>query len=94
MPFTSRLQFEQVTILILAILIPVVLSSCGEKNEFVEPPAPEVTVSKPEVQDVTDYLEFTGITRAIEEIEIRARVKGFLESVHFEDGDFVKKDCH
>jgi RND family efflux transporter MFP subunit len=64
---------------------------CSEKNEYVEPPAPEVTVSKPLVQNVTDYLEFTGSTKAIEEIEIRARVKGFLESVHFEDGDFVTK---
>jgi RND family efflux transporter MFP subunit len=69
-----------------------VLYGCSEKNEYVEPPAPEVTVSKPLVKNITEYLEFTGTTKAVEEIEIRARVQGFLESVHFEDGDFVAKD--
>ncbi len=72
-------------------LLLAVFNACSEKNEYVEPPAPEVTVSKPLVKDVTEYLEFTGTTRAIEEIEIRARVEGFLESVHFEDGDYVKE---
>ena len=86
------LQSKEVIIPLMAVLFLSILTGCGEKNEYVEPRAPEVTVSKPLVQDVTDYLEFTGTTRAIEEIEIRARVKGFLESVHFEDGDFVKKD--
>ena len=80
------------TILILTILLSGVLSGCSEKNEYVEPPAPEVTVSKPLAQNVTDYLEFTGTTRAVNEVEIRARVEGVLEKVHFGDGDFVKKD--
>ena len=89
----SNLQapLKLATFLILAVLIAGLFSGCGEKNEYVEPPAPEVTVSKPLVQNVTDYLEFTGTARAIEEIDIRARVEGFLESVHFEDGDFVTK---
>ena len=74
-----------------AALLLAVFNGCSEKNEYVEPPAPEVTVSKPLVKNVTEYLEFTGTTRAIEEIEIRARVEGYLESVHFEDGDYVKE---
>jgi RND family efflux transporter MFP subunit len=86
-----HLPLEQTAILILMVLIFGVISGCSEKNEYVEPPAPEVTVSKPLVQNVTDYLEFTGTTRAVTEIDIRARVEGFLESVHFEDGDFIKK---
>ena len=84
-------QWNQPIYFILAILMSALFYGCGEKNEYVEPPAPEVTVSKPLVKNVTEYLEFTGNTRAIEEIEIRARVKGFLESVHFKDGDFVEK---
>jgi len=91
-PSSLCLQFKRATILLFAVLLSAVFNGCGKKNEYVEPPAPEVTVSKPLVQNVTDYLEFTGSTKAIEEIEIRARVKGFLESVHFEDGDFVNKD--
>jgi RND family efflux transporter MFP subunit len=86
-----HLPLEQTAILILTVLIFGVISGCSEKNEYVEPPAPEVTVSKPLVQNVTDYLEFTGTTRAVTEVDIKARVEGFLESVHFEDGDFIKK---
>ena len=84
-------QLKRATILLLTVLISGVFSGCGEKSEYVEPPAPEVTVSKPLKQNVTEYLEFTGTTKAIEEIDIRARVEGFLENVHFEDGDFVTK---
>ncbi len=87
-----HLPLKQTVILIFTVLLSGVLSGCSEKNEYVEPPAPDVTVSKPLVQNVTDYLEFTGTTKAIEEIEIRARVEGFLQSVHFEDGDYIKKD--
>jgi RND family efflux transporter MFP subunit len=82
---------KKTIILIIAVLLSSTFFGCSEKNEYVEPPAPEVTVSKPQVKDVTDYLEFTGTAKAIEEIDIRARVEGFLESVHFEDGDFVTK---
>ena len=85
------LRYRQTIIFLIAILLSAVFIGCSEKNEYVEPPAPEVTVSNPMVKNVTDYLEFTGNTKAIEEVEIRARVQGFLESVHFEDGDFVKK---
>ncbi|MGD8392777.1 MAG: hypothetical protein PVH74_14675, partial [Desulfobacterales bacterium] len=84
--FRDCLQLNNAISLIPAILMSIVFGGCSEKNEYVEPPAPEVTVSKPLVKDVTEYLEFTGTTRPIEEIEIRARVEGFLESVHFEDG--------
>jgi len=90
-PLSFWLQLKQATILLLTVLISGVFSGCGEKSEYVEPPAPEVTVSKPLVQNVTEYLSFTGTMKAIEEIDIRARAKGFLESVHFEDGDFVTK---
>jgi RND family efflux transporter MFP subunit len=67
------------------------LGGCEEKNTYVEPPPPKVTVSQPHKQEVTNYLEFTGNTRAYEEIEIRARVSGFLKSMHFTPGTWVKK---
>jgi RND family efflux transporter MFP subunit len=86
-----HLPLKQTAILIFTVIISGVISGCSEKNEYVEPPAPEVTVSKPLVKNVTEYLEFTGTAKATEEIDIRARVEGFLESVHFEDGVYVKK---
>ena len=42
-------------------------------------------------QPVTDYLEFTGNTQAINTVQLRARVQGYLEKVFFKDGDMVKK---
>jgi RND family efflux transporter MFP subunit len=68
-------------------------AACDRRNEYVAPPAPKVTVAKPLQQEVIDYLEFTGTTHAVEEIEVRARVAGFLESMHFTPGTRVEKDA-
>ena len=66
--------------------------ACGERNVYAPPPPPQVTVSQPVRQPVTDYLEFTGNTQAINTVQLRARVQGYLEKVFFQDGDLVKKD--
>lgn len=68
------------------------LLSCSEQNRYVEPPPPKVTVSNPVQQKVTEYLEFTGTTSSVAFVEVRARVSGELESMHFEPGTFVAKD--
>jgi RND family efflux transporter MFP subunit len=72
-------------------LVVALLAACEEKNTYVEPPPPKVTVAEPLQQDVIDYLEFTGNTRAFEEAEIRARVSGFLQSMQFTAGTQVEK---
>jgi RND family efflux transporter MFP subunit len=65
---------------------------CGQKeNKFAPPPPPQVTVSRPLEKPVTDYLELTGNTQAVDQAELQARVEGFLTSIHFKDGDFVRK---
>lgn len=69
-----------------------VLAACKEKPHQAPPRAPKVTVSQPVRQDVTDFLEFSGNTQAIETVQLRARVEGFLEKVLFKDGQRVKKD--
>ena len=61
----------------------------SKRNEFVETPSPRVTVAQPLQQDVIAYLNFTGNTRAFEAVEIRARVAGFLQSMHFAPGTRV-----
>ncbi|MFO1064388.1 MAG: efflux RND transporter periplasmic adaptor subunit [Pirellulales bacterium] len=57
------------------------------------PPAPltpaPVTVAHPVTQSVTDYREYTGRTAAIEQVEIRARVSGYLQSIEFKEGKDV-----
>jgi len=57
----------------------------------VPPPPPKVTVSQPVSRPVTDYLEFTGNTAALNTVKLRARVEGYLEKVLFNDGEVVKK---
>ncbi|HVP10785.1 MAG TPA: efflux RND transporter periplasmic adaptor subunit [Phycisphaerae bacterium] len=55
-------------------------------------PLPIVTVSQPLLKEVSDYIEYTGTTSAIETVDVRARVMGFLQSVNFEPRSKVKKD--
>lgn len=55
------------------------------------PLPPKVTVSQPIVQKVVEWDEYTGRIEAVESVEVRARVSGYLQSVHFEDGAMVKK---
>lgn len=56
-----------------------------------EQQAPEVTVTHPEVRKIIEWDEFTGRFEAVERVDIRARVSGYLESVHFEEGQIVEK---
>lgn len=65
--------------------------ACGDRNTYVPPPPPKVTVNKPLKKPVTDYLEFTGNAVAYNTVPLRARVEGFLEKVLFKDGEPVKK---
>ena len=64
---------------------------CGKPNAYVPPPPPAVTVTTPVQRPVTEYLEFTGLARPMETVEIRARVKGFLNERHFTEGADVRQ---
>jgi RND family efflux transporter MFP subunit len=67
------------------------LAGCGDMNTSDEPPPPQVTVATPVIQEVTDYLDFTGTTVAFDHAEARARVAGVLESMHFTPGTYVEQ---
>lgn len=66
------------------------LVGCGAPNAYVPPPPPAVTVTTPVQRPVTEYLEFTGLAQPMETVEIRARVKGFLNERHFVEGAEVQ----
>ncbi len=53
------------------------------------PPAPVVTVSRPVVQEVIEWDEYTGRFDAVDTVDLRARVSGYLTEVHFKDGQVV-----
>jgi RND family efflux transporter MFP subunit len=55
------------------------------------PPPPPVTVSHPLRRDLVEWDEFTGQFGAVDYVEIRARVPGYLQSIHFQDGQIVQK---
>ncbi len=58
--------------------------------EIAPPPPPSVTVSAPLVKRITEWDEYTGQFRAVEDVEVRARVSGYLEQVNFQDGEMVQ----
>jgi len=72
-------------------LLLVALVGCDQRNQYVAPPPPQVTVAQPVVKDVVDYLEFTGTTRATDVVDIRARVNGYLKKIAFSDGAMVNE---
>jgi RND family efflux transporter MFP subunit len=66
------------------------LSAC-EQNSFVAPPPPKVEVAVPLQRSITRYLEATGNTAPIKNVDLVARVQGFLQSIEYKDGAFVKE---
>lgn len=72
------------------IFASVALSAC-EQNSFVPPPAPKVDVAVPVQRSVTRYLDATGNTAAIKNVDLVARVQGVLQAINYQDGTFVKE---
>src|SRR6476619_7150110 len=69
-------------------------AACGQSPQAqpqAGPPPPAVTVAKPVQQQVTDYDEYVGRFTAVDSVEVRARVSGYLEALHFKDGQLVKQ---
>jgi RND family efflux transporter MFP subunit len=65
-------------------------SGCGRDTEIAALPPPEVSVSQPIEEPVQETLEFTGRTSAVETVEVRARVTGYITKVAFTDGALVQ----
>lgn len=70
---------------------PATLVHAAQASAPVAPSAPKVTVAPVEQQLVTDYEELTGHVDAMETVELRARVSGHLDTVHFQAGQLVQK---
>jgi len=78
-----------------AAALVLVLAACGDNNSQKgakgAPPAPQVTVASPIKRTVTDRDEYVGRFVAVDSVEIRARVSGYLDEVQFTDGEIVKR---
>jgi multidrug efflux pump subunit AcrA (membrane-fusion protein) len=81
----------RVGLMILAIFV---LTGCSQAiPESTAKQEVTVTVSKPLAKNVTDFEYFTGQTAAVESVEVRARVSGYLKEILFGEGKEVKKDA-
>jgi RND family efflux transporter MFP subunit len=76
---------------IAAIAAAVALSGCEQKNVYVAPPPPKVDVATPVQRTITRYLDATGNTAPIKNVDLVARVQGFLQTIDYQDGSFVKE---
>lgn len=70
-------------------LVAALLSGCGQHAEAPPQSPPEVTVSRPTQEQVTDAIELTGTAAASKSVDLVARVSGYLETVDFQDGSIV-----
>lgn len=67
------------------------LSGCKEQNTYAPSPPPKVGVAAPLQRPVTEYLEETGNTAAVNQISLVARVKGFLSEIKYQDGAVARQ---
>jgi RND family efflux transporter MFP subunit len=91
--------FKQTRLLALALMAVIPLSACKDKAEA--PAADETAammqngiparVEHPQVREIVEWSEFTGRFQAMQRVEIRARVSGYLDEVKFEDGQIVQE---
>src|SRR3954468_20080779 len=81
-----------VRLLIVAALLAGLLAGCDNKpGAGAAPPPPPVTVSKPIQKSITEWDEYTGRFEALATVEVRARVSGFIDSIHFRDGQLIQQ---
>jgi len=76
----------------LLVLAAHALTGCDSKQAGAgAPPPPAVTVARPLQKQITEWDEYTGRFVAVESVEVRARVSGFIDSVNFSEGQLVKQ---
>jgi RND family efflux transporter MFP subunit len=76
----------------LLVLTAPALLACGKQQQAApQPPPPAVTVAKPVKRTIVDQDEYVGRFIPVDSVEVRARVSGYLEKVHFQDGQVVKQ---
>ena len=77
--------------MLVAVAMAATLSTACEKPVAVAPQAPEVYVTTVVQKDVPVYLDLVGQTQGFQDVDIRARVEGFLNTVNFREGSFAQR---
>jgi len=76
---------------ILALALVTTLTGCSRTPPLTPPTPPAVSISVPIEREVTEFAEYTARTVAVDSVEVRARVWGYLDKVNFKEGAIVKK---
>jgi multidrug efflux pump subunit AcrA (membrane-fusion protein) len=85
-------MMHQKRIWLLILVIEVVAAGCGSpESQGPSHGPPTVLIATPLQQEVTDHAYFTGRTDAIESVQVRARVSGYLTAINFQDGAEVTR---
>lgn len=87
---TRRYSTRRCALLPALLACTTLVAGCSRGEEQAAPPPPEVTVAQPVEREITVDLEATGTVTGIETVEVRARVQGFIEKIHFRAGSIVK----
>ena len=74
-----------------SLLSCLLVTGCGSQDTPQPPAPPAVTVAKPELREVSVYKNYPATLQAVSEIDIRARVSGYLQQTNFNEGTLVKK---
>jgi RND family efflux transporter MFP subunit len=85
------IPFRLATFALLILASGLAASGEGQRAKQSAPPPPAVTVAKPVQRTIVDHDEYVGRFVAVDTVEVRARVSGYLEGVHFKDGQIVKQ---
>src|SRR5882757_6547490 len=67
-----------------------IMTGCSRQVAQQAPPPPAVTVASVEMQQIVEWGEFTGRAEAVESVEVRPRVSGYIQKVQFQSGQLVK----
>jgi multidrug efflux system membrane fusion protein len=89
---SQKRQRSSTVVSVALMAVAILLADCDGKRAADAPPAAVVTVSKPLQKKITEWDEYTGRFGAVATVEVRPRVSGFIESIHFKDGDIVKQN--
>ena len=73
------------------VALSIALSACSGGAQTPTPPTPEVTAATPLVRDVLDWDDYVGRFEAIESVEVKPRVSGYVVGIHFRDGQYVRQ---
>src|SRR5258708_20998010 len=87
------LQSYRIVIAVLFVLgsVMALTTGCGHSHAQQAPPTPTVTVAPAERKEIVEWDEFTGRTEAVEAVDVRPRVSGYIQGVRFQSGQLVKK---